>query len=725
MATPFDTALQNFQKSAADRGILVPPTYDVALFNALKSKVTDLARDPSNQALRTDIFRGQITLTAKQLGLTDKQAGALVRSQTAAYIYSKGRDPKAVLDLLDSAQQQMMDYDKNKPKIFGMDLVTAQTVAIYLSAAAGPVLFLSIAAFTIALFMIGPEMAAAVAGAGGVVEAMSAVTGVAMGSTGGGALAVGSFLFLISQFLGHMGSAIPMVTNQMVDNGTIVPSLVVSSIANVQQVQTMLQGGQKPGPYDAAQFTALFNGLQAAGFTQLKNPLTGELTPFTRQAFADLINYLYGTAVGSGQPATASKITPQINAWLFKGGSNNPIPLSLYDQVAGLSNNVDYSGRTGSSASNATSAVSPTPVTPTSAPVSNIQIFTGVISGGTLGLPQEFIASPDPMIDSVDELTASARINLAAAVTSLPGRFFYEIAIVNTIRTKSGFVQKGAPVTIVTGYYKNGKPKTKTLYYKFAVMKLGVTDENGRVVKLGTINLGPVNITVFSPTILDLKNVQQTVSSSTFTTDISAIKNVVSQTPPTVGSAPPVNPAPPVNTPAPVVTVAPTPTPAPYVPPAPVYAPPPPLPTVTSSAYGGGISNLNGYTVDPRSRWVNVGGALYVYDGGILNPQSTPPSWAYAEAFPLIPPKPQVLAPASSSGSSPSIPTINASTAQKTNAKAATSLSEFYGDLGQTIPSLDSRAVLYQTVGLGPAGTYVGSADQNNKLLGALKLIYT
>lgn len=58
---------------------------------------------------------------------------------------------------------------------------------------------------------------------------------------------------------------------------------------------------------------------------------------------------------------------------------------------------------------------------------------------------------------------------------------------------------------------------------------------------------------------------------------------------------------------------------------------------------------------------------------------------------------------------------------QNTAAKAASTLFEWYTALGQALPSLDSRAVLYQNFNLGAASTYVGTAEQNNRLLVELK----
>jgi len=195
----------------------------------------------------------------------------------------------------------------------------------------------------------------------------------------------------------------------------------------------------------------------------------------------------------------------------------------------------------------------PTTTTPTQTQPSiaggvptEIKIYTGVISNGTLGTPAEFISRPDDMIQSMDELRLAAKNNLAAFVTALPGNFFYEVAIVNTIKTRGGFTQKGEAVRVVTGYYRNGKPRYKTIYHKFAVMKIGVFDENRKTVKLGTIVLGPVNAVDFKPSTGELISLQSTITSELFTTNINDISTIIT---PNAVTVTPVTPPPPTPTP--------------------------------------------------------------------------------------------------------------------------------------------------------------------------------
>lgn len=363
-----------------------------------------------------------------------------------------------------------------------------------------------------------------------------------------------------------------------------------------------------------------------------------------------------------------------------------------------------------------------TPATPPAGTVpTQIQIYTGVISQGTLGLPQEFVARPDDMIQNQDELVAAAKNNLASFVSALPGRFYYELSIASTYRTKAGTSVKGDAVKVVSGYYKNGNPRYKTIYYKFAIMKLGVTDENGRNIKLGTINLGPINVVDFRPTQTDLAAAQDTIKSETFTSDLSSVTTVLAPGVTTVTSTPPANPNPPTGTTQPnVPSQTPTQTPAP--------APTPPPPetisqTVTAPQYRANGANgvvtvrISGSTsayvlgTIPNGTIVdaNTGQAPYTQGGG---------TWVQVKFNNLFyPVLLSELAPVGSASSGSSLTPLQQAQ------KAAASLSDFYAASGQALPSLENRSYQYQALGLGPASTYAGTAEQNNRLLAQLKTL--
>jgi hypothetical protein len=201
------------------------------------------------------------------------------------------------------------------------------------------------------------------------------------------------------------------------------------------------------------------------------------------------------------------------------------------------------------------------------------QIYNGLLAGGTLGTPMEFMASQDDMIQSMAELRTAATLNLASFILSIPGRFYYEIGIQSSYTTAAGFTQRGAPVRIVTGYTAKSPstaevqaminagtwvagtkvqvPKYKTIYNKFAIMKIGIKDTNGKNIKLASVVLGPVNAVDFVPTQVDLLNLQQNINTGLFTSDTSAIKNIITAAPvaTTPAATPPPATTPPQTTP--------------------------------------------------------------------------------------------------------------------------------------------------------------------------------
>ena len=113
-----------------------------------------------------------------------------------------------------------------------------------------------------------------------------------------------------------------------------------------------------------------------------------------------------------------------------------------------------------------------TPVAQNPAFIASPRVFTGLISQGVLGAPLAFTARPDDLIESVGELNAAAQNNLAPFLVSLPGRVIHEIKVVPSITTKDGFTQRGTAKQIISGYYKTGTPKYRTVVNKFAVMNL-------------------------------------------------------------------------------------------------------------------------------------------------------------------------------------------------------------------------------------------------------------
>ncbi len=507
----------------------------------------------------------------------------------------------------------------------------------------------------------------------------------------------------------------------------------------------------QPGNFDAARFNEFAASLEAAGIRGISNPVAQQSQLYSRDGLADVIEYVYGQAVLKGTVpsdyrATAKLVTPYL------------IGITSTPAFGTTSSTTSSSGGTTS--------------VPQVAPV-QIKVYTGPIAQGALGMPQEFIARPDDMINSADELKAAAKNNLAAFVQALPGRFQYEIGIVNSVKSKTGFTQKGEAVKVISGYYTNGKPRYKTIYHKFAVLKLIVTDENGRVVKLGTVNLGPVNVVDYQPTRVDLGSVQEALSTELFTTDINDITSIIAPNGVNVSATLPTNPNPPQQTTGSVAG------------------------TSTSGQGTGGAQ----FIASNVTFKIPAGGEIFIP----LRPQGIAPQvWARSGNVVRFLPL-QSLVPLFADGGANAFKDSNGNTVRVENigqiwdegirrfeavtgkkyydlpqqnmadveaafgrgtnstlpqqlqsfegpnalndflaflkallpggdinitatglvlndaARKATTLYGFYQALGKELPPIAERAITYEELGLGPRSTYSFTAEQNNRLLAALK----
>lgn len=223
---------------------------------------------------------------------------------------------------------------------------------------------------------------------------------------------------------------------------------------------------------------------------------------------------------------------------------------------------------------------------------SNVKVFTGIISAGTLGNQASFIPRPDDLITSVSELVDAAQNNLASWLVGLLGRIIYEIKIVPSVTTKEGITIHGTSSQIVSSYTTSGKPRYKTVVNRFAVMNMYILNDKGTRQKLAQITLGPTDATAFRPTTTEIAQATSNVTNNVTTTSLSDIKTISVSAPVSVATA---SPAPSTSTPtttptpAPIQTPTPAPTPTLYggVTPTPAPAPAPAKPAfcLTSTLY--------------------------------------------------------------------------------------------------------------------------------------------
>ena len=308
--------------------------------------------------------------------------------------------------------------------------------------------------------------------------------------------------------------------------------------------------------------------------------------------------------------------------------------------------------------------------------VPKVQVFTGVISQGVLGNGVQFQARTNDMIDDMAELVESASVNLANFLTALPSKVSYEIKIVSSVTDKNGFTQRGTTTKVISRYNANGTPVYKNITNKFAVLYLYLMTDKGTRTKLTTINVGPVNSVNFQVTVNDLNTVASHLQSVVTTQDVSNITTIT--TPSNIGVQ------------APVVTAQ-------------------PKVRYFKSTYGTAFEDIYG-TVIPSASNIEIG---LEEDNRIITANKAG-SYPVTTATPVQQPSTQITPTISPA------PATTAPPAQRKGANAST-LSEWYTANGQSLPTIEQRSSLYQQYGLGSSALYVGSAEQNTRLLDKLK----
>lgn len=304
--------------------------------------------------------------------------------------------------------------------------------------------------------------------------------------------------------------------------------------------------------------------------------------------------------------------------------------------------------------------------------IPKIQVFTGILAQGALGITAPFIAREADLITSQDQLKEATENNLASFLTALPSRIRYEIKIVNSITTKDGETKRGSTQQIITGYYKNGQPKYKTITNKFAIINLFLWTEKQTKTKLGSINLGPVDAVAFRPTTTNLNNLAEILPQNISTQNIEDIKAIEIPTPEIIK---PIIPTP--ATPIPVTATTSTPETKQGE-------------LLYRDTTSGQIIAIPEAEVAHRAR-VQV--TQYI-------PYTPPPI-----PTPTEPPKPQIIIPPSNNPNKCKVATI----------------AEFFDTARINYPKLAERSKWYEAWGFGPANLYVGTAEQNNKVLAEIK----
>ena len=418
-------------------------------------------------------------------------------------------------------------------------------------------------------------------------------------------------------------------------------------------------------------FNKVFAGLQLAGAKSINDPYKNQTVLFTRNNLLDL----------------ADKLAAQI---LVETGGVKTQAL-----MAAILPLTDLSDARVNAATRSTPAAGLVP--PRAAP---LRVFTGIVSAGTLGAATQFRERQDDLIESVEELEEAARNNISAYLATLGGKLSYEIRIVPTVQTADGLRLTGGAQRVISSYNADGSPRHKTVINKFAVADIFIFTERNTRTKIKRITLGPTNAVKLQPTAQTLGIIETDIRQTLVTNDIAVVSGIETTEPVTVTAPPPA--------PRDPVFVPPTP------PRDPVFVPPPqllPTPQETNDLFDYLAARGQGRDFATLQRVCSPYGVTDVTQpghatrclNGLRNDEARRQA---AAAVPAPAPAPVVKLP-------PPPP--------KPSYCGAQTLFEWYTAQGQPLPSVSARAPLYQSFGLGPAAYYSGTAEQNVRLLAALK----
>lgn len=423
-------------------------------------------------------------------------------------------------------------------------------------------------------------------------------------------------------------------------------------------------------------------------------PYSDKDTPYSRENLAAVVDEIAANMVKVGTQPTYKNVMASLLLTLQFGGKEPNVPNFPYTGIP--LKNVSSSSTGGGTTT------------------SNVKVFTGIVSQGVVGQGLVFTPRPDDLIESVAELREAAANNLAPFLASLPGKVVYEVKVVSSIVTKDGFRQTGTVQQVQTGTFADGKPKYKTVVNKFATLVLFILTEKNTRTKLGTIVLGPVDSTKLQVGQNDLRSLETQLPSLVTTQNVNDIKGIETANPITITTPPPAPPeVQPVN-----------------------------VEETVDTGWRFYSFSVNGEEYINVQPWLgNIPfGHTQLTQAEYLKKKAAqlaanPARWqAYFESmandekkaltggksgFVIVDNVPYAAENSPLAGTNHLVNNTGGMT-NKSGA-SATTLFDWYQAQGQSLPSVSDRSATYERLGLGPRSYYTGTAEQNTKLLNALK----
>jgi hypothetical protein len=415
----------------------------------------------------------------------------------------------------------------------------------------------------------------------------------------------------------------------------------------------------------------VYNTYVQLGATGINNPFTNQSQTFSRDTLIALVDKIAAGIIAEKGKVTLKEIIGATQGFLVMGA---PVTDNKINTVFGT----------------ATSAITATSTSVTVSPIT--KVFTGIVSQGVVGQGLVFEARPDDMIESAEELRQAAANNLAPYLNTLLGKIVYEVKVVSNIITKEGFKQSGTTQKIISGYDSKGNAKYKTVTNKFATLVVYALTDKGSRAKLTTIVLGPTDSAKLTIGTEDLRTLETELPNLVTTTDINDIKEINTNT--TQDS-----------TATSAITATST-------------------TTATNDWWiqfeaqgkmykvgpftNPGAANIAAIDIDKQYNKAKI-------SHGPFNIKKENPNfeiWNGITASGQVSSVPVSGTTAEVSGGSSNTPKVG---------QNATTLSEWYQAQGQSLPSIAARSLIYAGFDLGQSSYYTGTAEQNTKLLSALK----